>query len=144
DLRPVVGTWAPELKRFAHGEDSRALELGDDVRSISAETTFRRDTEDRAELRAVLREHADEIATKLERRRLSASTVQVKVRYGDFTTLTRQISMEEPVVLAREIYRLACHLLARERLVCRPLRLLGVGVSGLVESRAEQLRLPLT
>ncbi len=144
DLRPVVGTWAPELKRFAHGEDSRALELGDDVRSISAETTFRRDTEDRAVLRAVLREHADEIATKLERRRLSASTVQVKVRYGDFTTLTRQISMEEPVVLAREIYRLSCHLLARERLVCRPLRLLGVGVSGLVESRAEQLRLPLT
>ncbi len=142
DLRPVVGAWAAELRRFAFGEDSRALELGDDIRSISSETTFRRDTDDRGELRAVLREQAQEIAEKLERRRLSAVTVQVKVRYGDFTTLSRQISLEEPIAGAREIYRLACHLLARERLVNRPLRLLGVGVTGLVEARAEQLRLP--
>ena len=44
---------------------------------------------------------------------------------------------------AKEIYRLGCWLLARERLVNRPLRLLGLGVSGLVEAQASQLRLPL-
>jgi anaerobic selenocysteine-containing dehydrogenase len=71
-----------------------------------------------------------------------ADTVQVKVRYGDFTSLTRQISMEEPLTEAKEIYRLGCWLLARERLVNRPLCLIGLGVSGLVEGQASQLRLP--
>lgn len=143
DLRSVVGSWAADLRRFAMGEDDRPLELGDDIKSISSETTFRIDTEDRPTLRASLREQAEELAEKLARRRLAALTVNVKVRYADFTTLTRQISVEEGVNEAREIYRLACHLLARERLVNRPLRLLGVGVAGLVDVQARQLWLPL-
>jgi DNA polymerase-4 len=69
--------------------------------------------------------------------------VQVKVRYSDFTTLTRQYSLEEPIEDEKVIYRLACWLLARDRLVLRPLRLLGVGVSGLREMRVRQLLLPL-
>jgi DNA polymerase IV len=68
--------------------------------------------------------------------------VQVKVRYGDFKTLTRQISVEEPLTEARDIYRLGCVLLGRERLVSRPLRLLGLGVSNLREPGARQLHLP--
>ena len=143
DLRALVGSWGPELKRFAFGEDDRALDLGDDVKSISSENTFLRDTEDRPTLRACLREQAAEIAGKLARRRLAARTVQVKVRYGDFSTLTRQISLEEPLSDAREIYRLGCWLLGRERLVRRPLRLIGLGVSGFSEPQARQLGLPL-
>ena len=50
--------------------------------------------------------------------------------------------MEEPLTDAKEIYRLGCWLLAREKLVNRPLRLLGLGVSGLVETRVNQLSLP--
>ena len=69
--------------------------------------------------------------------------MQVKVRYGDFTTLTRQISVEEPLSEAREIYRLGCWLLGREKLVNRPLRLIGLGVSGLLEAQARQLSLAL-
>ena len=72
-----------------------------------------------------------------------ARTVQVRVRYGDFTTLTRQFSVEEPLTDARDLYRLGCWLLGREQLVHRPLRLLGLGVSGLGESVATQLVLPL-
>jgi DNA polymerase-4 len=139
DLRALVGSWGPVLKRFAFGEDDRPLELGDEVRSISSENTFARDTEDRAVLRQCLREQAAEIAGRMERRRLSAQTVQVKVRYGDFTTLTRQISVEDPVDQARDIYRLGCWLLAQHRLVHRPLRLLGLGVSGLREEMERQL-----
>src|SRR6185503_11067673 len=92
DLRALVGSWGPRLKQFALGEDDRPLELGDDVKSISAEETFERDTEERHTLRACLREQAEDIARRLQRRRLAAHTVQVKVRYGDFTTLTRQFS----------------------------------------------------
>jgi DNA polymerase-4 len=66
-------------------------------------------------------------------------TVQVKVRYGDFTTLTRQITVEEPIAEANDIYRLGCWLLGREKLVSRPLRLLGLGVSSLREPSGQQL-----
>ncbi len=144
DLRALVGSWGPELKRYAFGDDTRPLDLDDEVKSISAENTFERDTADRPALRACLREQADDIAAKLQRNRLGAFTVQVKVRYGDFTTLTRQTSMDEPLNEARDIYRLACWLLGRDRLVNRPLRLLGICVSSLVEDRCRQLPLPLT
>jgi DNA polymerase-4 len=142
DLRALLGSFGPVLKRYARGEDDRALELGDEVKSISSETTFERDTADRPTLRAVLKEHADDISTKLLRRRLSARTVQVKVRYGDFSTLTRQLSVEEPLSDSREIYRIACWLLGHHQLVRRPLRLLGVAVSGLNETGPAQLVLP--
>jgi DNA polymerase-4 len=142
DLRALVGSWGPELKRFAFGEDDRPLDLSEEVKSISSENTFLRDTEDRPTLRACLKEQADDIAKSLAKRRLAARTVQVKVRYGDFTSLTRQISLEEPLTEAKEIYRLGCWLLGREKLVNRPLRLLGLGVSGLVDAQVSQLRLP--
>jgi len=141
DLRAFVGSFGPRLKQFAFGEDDRPLELGDEVKSISSEETFERDTADRAVLRTCLREQADDVSRRLRRRNLGAHTVQVKVRYSDFTTLTRQISVEETVSDAKEIYRLGCFLLARDRLVRRPLRLLGLGVSGLAEPTWRQLPL---
>ncbi len=143
DLRSLVGSWGRELKRMAHGEDDRPLDLGDEVKSISSENTFARDTADRPVLRACLREQADELAQKLAKYRMAAGTVSVKVRYGDFTTLTRQFSVEEPLEDAATIYRFACWLLARHQLVKRPLRLLGLGLSGLQEVNLRQLTLEL-
>lgn len=138
-----MGTWGSELKRFAFGQDDRPLYLGEEIKSISSENTFLQDTDDRPVLRACLWEQALELAGKLTRHRLAAGTVQVKVRYGDFTTLTRQMSVEEPVQEAREIYRLGCWLLGREKLVHRPLRLIGLGLSGLREVQAWQMPLAL-
>jgi DNA polymerase-4 len=139
DLRALVGSFGPVLKRFAFGEDDRPLELGDEIKSISNEETFLHDTDDRKILRHCLREQAADISARLKRRRLGAHTVQVKIRYGDFTTLTRQFSVEESITEATDIYRLACFLLGRERLVSRPLRLLGLGVSNLQEPSGQQL-----
>jgi len=141
DLRALVGSFGPKLKQFALGEDDRPLEIGDEIKSISGEETFLKDTDDRKILRACLKEQAADIASRLKHRRLGARTVQVKVRYGDFTTLTRQISVEEPITEAADIYRLGCFLLGREKLVSRPLRLLGLGVSNLGEPNARQLAL---
>jgi len=141
DLRALVGSFGPRLRDFAFGDDDRPLEMGDEIKSISSEETFSRDTDDRKLLRACLREQAAEITAKLKRKQLGAHTVQVKVRYGDFTTLTRQISVEEPITEAGDIYRLACFLLGRDKLVSRPLRLLGLGVSGLGEPTYQQLAL---
>ena len=139
DLRALAGSFGPKLKLFAFGDDDRPLEPGDAVKSISSEETFLRDTDDRPKLRKCLREQAAEISGKLKRRRLAAKTVQVKVRYADFQTLTRQVSVEEPITEPRDIYRLGCFLLAREKLVSRPLRLIGLGVSGLGEAAGTQL-----
>ena len=139
DLRALVGSFAGQLKQFAAGVDERPLELGDEIKSISGEETFLKDTADRKILRACLKEQAADIAARLKHRRLGAHTVQVKVRYGDFTTLTRQFTVEEPLTEAGDIYRLACWLLGRERLVSRPLRLLGLGVSSLREPAGRQL-----
>jgi len=141
DLRALVGSFGPKLKQFAFGEDDRPLEIGDEIKSISGEETFLQDTEDRKVLRACLREQAADISARLKHRRLGAHTVQVKVRYSDFTTLTRQFSVEEPITEAADIYRLGCFLLGRDKLVSRPLRLLGLGVSSLREPNGQQLAL---
>lgn len=139
DLRALVGSFGPTLKEFAFGHDDRPLESGDEIKSISGEETFLKDTDDRQVLRACLRQQAEDISARLKHRRLGAHTVQVKVRYGDFITLTRQISVEDPLTEAREIYRLGCFLLGREKLVSRPLRLLGLGVASLREPSGRQL-----
>jgi DNA polymerase-4 len=141
DLRALVGSFGPKLQQFAFGEDDRPLELGDEIKSISGEETFLQDTEDRKVLRACLWAQAGDIAQRLKSRGLGAHTIQVKVRYGDFTTLTRQFTVEEPVTEAGDIYRLGCFLLGREHLVSRPLRLLGLGASNLREPTQRQLRL---
>ena len=138
-LREVVGAWGESLKQFAIGEDTRPVAEDDTVKSMSSETTFSSDTEDRAVLRGTLREQAKELSDGLQKKQLRARTVQVKVRYTNFETLTRQLSVTIPLNEEAKIYRAACHLLARDKLVHRPLRLLGLGVSGLVPAEVAQM-----
>ena len=143
DLHSVVGSFASSLKKRAFGDDDRPLDLSEERKSISAENTFLSDTDHRPTLRAALKEMAADVASALEKNGVGALTVQVKVRYSDFATLTRQIRVKDPMTKADEIYRLACHLLARDRLVKSPLRLIGIGVSTLVPPARHQLLLPI-
>lgn len=143
DLRAIVGSFGQRLRSYAFGNDDRPLELGDEIKSISSEETFERDTMDRPQLRRCLWTQAEEIAGRLKRKRLLAQTVQVKIRYKNFQTLTRQITVQDPLHTAREIYRMGCFLLARDRLVSAPIRLLGLGVSALFEGEPRQLSLGL-
>ena len=144
DLFPLVGSFALKLKERAFGNDDRPVDTSEERKSISAENTFLEDTDDRATLRRTLKELADDVAQTLAAHATGALTVQIKVRYSDFTTLTRQLRVEEPVTSSREIYRLSCFLLARDRLVKGPLRLIGIGVSTLnPPTSRQQLRLPI-
>jgi len=142
DLRALVGSFATTLKAYAFGHDERPLDFDGEVKSVSAEETFDHDTDDRRVLVPALKDQSRELAEKLAKERLAARTVQVKVRYSDFKTLTRQTSVEDPVERAEDIYAIACAILRRERLVDRPLRLLGLGITGL-GPRSAQLSLPL-
>lgn len=143
DLRALVGSFSRSLANYAYGIDERPLALGDEIKSISSEETFERDTMDRPQLRHCLWTQAEDIAARLKWKRLLAQTVQVKIRYKNFQTLTRQITVEDAMQEARAIYRLGCFLLARDKLVRQPLRLLGIGVSGLTEGEPRQLKLQL-
>ncbi|WP_395740576.1 DNA polymerase IV [Prosthecobacter sp.] len=142
-LESVAGSFATRLRERAFGNDDRPVDVSDERKSISAENTFLTDTDSRPILRTALKEMALDVSQTLAKHGLGALTVQVKVRYSDFTTLTRQLRVEEPVTTERDIYRLACFLLARHRLVTSPLRLIGIGLSTLVDPLQKQLRLPI-
>lgn len=144
DLLPLVGSFGFQLRARAFGNDDRPVDTSDERKSISAETTFLEDTDDRVTLRRALKELAEDVTRTLASHRTGALTVQIKVRYSDFETLTRQLRVEEPLTTAREIYRIACFLLARDRLVKSPLRLIGIGLSTLTPPTSrQQLRLPI-
>ncbi|MCX6968489.1 MAG: DNA polymerase IV [Verrucomicrobia bacterium] len=132
-LRAAVGSFAERLHALACGEDDRELCFESERKSISSEHTFDVDTNDPQLIRATLLDLVADVAGTLQRKNLTASTLQVKVRYADFTTLTRQTTLQEPVCDAAEIYRAIRHLLKKEKLLKGHIRLLGVGSSNLNE-----------
>ncbi len=139
ELAARFGKHGHDLARHAKGIDLRAVETERTAKSISQETTFTRDVRDGEQLRTIIREQAASVAKELGRKRLTATTVKLKVRWSDFTTLTRQSTLAQPTAVAEQIGAAALRLLDQlwqGELV----RLIGVGVSGLGNS-ARQLSL---
>jgi DNA polymerase-4 len=130
-LRRVVGSWAESLVALAHGEDARTVEPNRPRRSVSTEDTFREDLADVEAMRTIVESMARHDAAYLAEKRLLARTVTLKVRYADFTTVTRS-DTAPPTRDADELAGRAAALLARTEAGTRPVRLLGVGVHGLV------------
>jgi len=113
----------------AQGIDSREVVPYTPPKSESAETTFDVDTTDREWMKNWLYRHADRVGRALRRQRLKGRVVTLKVKYGDFTQVTRQTSLSEPTCATLTIYEEACRLL--DALApARPVRLVGLGVSG--------------
>ncbi len=130
------------LHRLAQGIDDRDVEVGRATKSIGHEETFPFDRSDRDGLEAELVRLADGVAMRLRRAGLAGRTVTLKLRYGDFRTLTRSRTVAVPVDDTAAIAREARALL--HALDLGPgIRLLGVSVSGLVEPDAQQLTLDL-
>jgi len=141
-LRAAVGSFAERLHALACGEDDRELCFDTERKSVSSEHTFEVDTSDPRALKATLLSLAADVAETLQRKNLMASTLQVKVRYADFTTLTRQTTLPDPVSDSAEIYRAARHLLKKEKLLVSPIRLLGVGSSNLTAPSGQMKLFP--
>ena len=136
-MRGKVGR---ELRDRARGIDPRPLEVSTERISISQEETFERDIGDPERLHDELRRMAVQVAGYLQARGQVARTVTTKVRYPDFAIRTRSTSLDVGTDDAERIGELACALLDRAlRDRPGPLRLVGVGVSGL----QEHLQLPL-
>jgi DNA polymerase IV len=137
DVRRLLpGSVGKVLRDRARGIDPRGLEFGVERISISVENTFDRDLVDRERLHDELRGMATEVASHLRSRGQTARTVTTKLRYADFSIRSRSTSLDVGIDDPAQIGDLACRLLDRG-LRDRPgaLRLVGVGVSGLVEYR---------
>ena len=147
-LREAVGSLANWLQRLSHGIDDRPVISERETKSSGSENTFERDLTNLDEIRQEVADMARSSASWLARRELFARTVVVKVRYNDFTTITRSHT-ETPTRDESSIVTRAIALLERTEAGRRPVRLLGVSVHNLcdvltpaVSPRRAESRLP--
>ncbi|TLN24717.1 DNA polymerase IV, partial [bacterium] len=131
-LEREFGKYGHDLALRARGIDDSPVVTEHDVKSISQEVTFAHDLRDEDRLHNTLRELSEQVAQRLRQDHLTASTVRIKIRWSDFTTLTRQVTLAQPTdqdgIIRETAIQLFDHLwLPEQKLV----RLMGVGVSGL-------------
>jgi DNA polymerase-4 len=126
ELRLRFGSQGAALFRQAQGIDRRAVVTEREIKSVSQERTFRRDIADEEVLHDQLWRLSQKVAKRLRRKELAAGTVAIKLRYADFSTLTRQMSLSVPTDDEHAIFRAARTLLERSWQRGRPVRLLGV------------------
>jgi len=148
-LRSHLGDWGVEVGRLARGEDVREVEPHREAVSISEENTFDRDVSDSGRLEATILTHAEAVARRLRRQGLLARTVVLKWRLGrrarqgprGYPARSRQLTLTEPTDDGGVIAQVARSLLSDA--LAEPVRLLGVGVSGLIDSKTTGAQLQL-
>lgn len=139
NLQSLVGDrWGRFLYQLARGIDDRAVEPPSQSVSMSREVTFEEDIDDLATLKHVLAVQTADVGTRLRRAGLYAKSVFIKVRYGDYSTLTRRQTIASGIQDDDRLYEAASGLL--DRLAPkRPVRLIGTGVTDLVKVRQVSL-----
>ncbi len=131
-LERRLGRDAARIQGLARGEDARPVAVDSRSRSVSHEQTFGRDVEDPARVRNVLLGQADAVARRLRAAGARARTVTVKIRYGDFKTITRSCSLPDGTDRSDEIRAAAASLFDRwAEASYQPVRLIGVGAGHL-------------
>jgi len=138
--RSVGKAVGAHLHALANGIDGRAVEPVAAAKSISHEETFAADKYELDSVRRDVVRMADAVAARLRSAGLSAKTVTIKVRFKDFDTITRSVTLSQPSDGGVEIAREAKTLVSRIP-VDRGVRLLGVGATGLQPAGARQLTL---
>jgi len=131
-LRARFGDFGAHLRELAHGRDDRPVHTDREAKSISHEQTFGANLTHPDDVRAVLVDQAEQVGRRLRRHGRFARTVTIKIRFGDFETVTRSETLGEATdqtgVIAREARALF------DAWAFRPVRLIGCGVSQLTDS----------
>ncbi len=125
---------AKHLSALSNAHDPRPVEGGAAARSISSESTFDRDLVDADVIERETLRLCDQVAARLATSRLSGYTITLKVRFGDFSTINRSSRRPVPVAHTGDIWDTAGGLLSRAGVGGRPVRLLGIAVSDLVDA----------
>jgi len=130
-LEALLGRFGPELIDRAKGIDNRPIEMEHETKSISNEVTFAKDRCDEAYLLNTLRALSEKVGERLRKESLAGSTIQIKLRWADFSTITRQTTLLSVTNLDQEIFSAASTLFYENWPKGKPVRLIGVGVSNL-------------
>ncbi len=132
ELTASFGEHGAAMARRARGIDRRPVVTEHERKSVSRERTFGQDLQELEALKEQLWKLSQSVAQRLARAGVAAGTIAIKLRYDDFETLTRQMSLDVPTGDALRIYRAALVLLTQAWEYGRPVRLLGVGGADLV------------
>jgi DNA polymerase-4 len=132
------GHLGEHLWRLARGRDERPVVAARQAKSVSHETTFEHDIGDPLVLRTWLRSLAEQVGFRLRQSQYRGRTVVIKVRYGDFTTITRSHTLAEATDITDDLWRHAGQLFERLLPLRAPVRLLGVGVADLQQPQQQQ------
>lgn len=139
ELKTIVGNGADDLLRLAQGDDNSEVNPARQRKSFSSEQTFASDIRDTTILLNVLLEQTEEVAQRLRRGRLRAKTIVLKLRYGDFRTVTRSETLGEATNLTGPLWKTAERVFRRWHVRSGgALRLLGFGASSLEPEAARQ------
>ena len=131
ELIRLFGENGRDLARHSRGIDDRPITTEHETKSISQEITFSKDVREDATLEKTLREMSAEVGTQLRENNLAGKTIKLKIRWPDFTTITRQTTLNSPTDLDEEIEKTALALMKSVRKSNQAVRLIGVGVTGL-------------
>lgn len=142
-LRRALGTTGEHLHAMAWGKDDRAVVPARTEKSVGADQTFAYDIDDPVELQRRLLGVCERVASRARAAGMSGRTITLRVRFSDFTTITRSITLTDPTDVSREIFLTARRLLDALGLQRARVRLLGVRLEGLIprEEAPMQLRL---
>src|SRR5438874_2683742 len=130
-LVQAIGTNGAVLQRLAQGRDRAPVDGSRPAKTISAETTFENDVSDRGQLETALRDLTARVTERLKTDGVRARTIYVKLKLPDFKLVSRQVSRTSPTDDAETIFRAARSALEKSHVESRPVRLIGVGLSGL-------------
>ena len=133
ELVRLFGENGREMARHARGQDERPVVTEREIKSVSQEVTFSRDVRDDASLEKTLTELSAQVGRRLRKSGLAGTTIKLKIRWPNFTTLTRQLTLPSNTNQDDEIAEITLGLLRKIRKSGQAVRLIGVGVSGLGE-----------
>ncbi len=139
-LEDKFGKLGRQLHSLANGIDFRKVEPNNIIKSIGKETTFNEDVSDYNYIKQIIRKLAEVIGIRLRKNKLKGKVVTVKIRYGDFRTITRSYTSPSLLANDNEIFKIAKDLF-NNNWSGEPIRLIGIYMAGLVDYEEEQLTL---
>jgi nucleotidyltransferase/DNA polymerase involved in DNA repair len=131
ELIRLFGENGRDMAKHARGRDDRPVVTEREIKSISQEITFSRDVRDDKSIEKTLTDLSTQVGRRLRKNELAGTTVKLKIRWPDFITLTRQVTLSSMTNQDEEIAETALKLLRKNRKSGQAVRLIGVGVSGL-------------
>jgi DNA polymerase-4 len=141
-LTRFFGEDAERVRRLAHGQDERPVETDDQAKQISQENTFRIDVQDRDVVLNELLEQVQQVARRLRKHGLRAGGVTLKIRFGEFKTITRSRALDEPTDRTNVLWQTTCDVFGEwADTSFQPVRLIGMAARSLSRGSGGQLSL---